>query len=323
MSALTDRSQFYDSLATLVSAGLPMLRALDQRFPRRFRKPARQLLRALQDGETLSRAMRGISCFSNFECNLISAGEHSGQLDGCFRALSDWFALRQRLRQKVIGGMLYPLLMYHIAGPILAVVDVATGQLSMSEVAVRLILWYAAPWTAFILLRALLPGFFRSRPVGVLLGAVPLLGAVQFNLENASFFRALSLCLDAGIGMVSAIKLAAGSCSNRAYGQRFLRIASRIDKHGESFTEAYHKSSSSRERRSSIPALVDSGEISGTLDASAQRIASYCAGEGERQLDMLALMAPKALYGCLLLYIGYRIVSFYAAYFGQITELLQ
>lgn len=323
MSACGDRSQYYDTLATLLGAGLPILRALEQHYPGRFNRVARQLRESLQGGSTLAEAMRGMSCFSSFECNVAAAGEYSGQLDRCFRSLSDWFALRQRLRQKVISGMLYPLLMYHVAGPILCVVDVAIGQLTMPQVVSRLILWYAVPWVIFILLRALAPGLFRSRLVGTLLDAVPVLGAVQFNLENASFFRALSLCLNAGIGMVNAIKLAAESCSNRAYQLRFLRIAKRIDQHGEAFAAAYHKTSSGRERQSSIPALIDTGEMSGTLDASAERIATFCANDGERQLEIAALMTPKALYGCLVLYIGYRIISFYAGYIGQINELLQ
>ena len=323
MSALGNRSQFYDTLATLLGAGLPILRALEQRFPGRFNRVARQLRESLQGGARLTDAMRGMSCFSSFECNVTTAGEHSGQLERCFRSLSDWFALRQRLRQKVISGAMYPLLMYHIAGPILCVVDVATGQLCGSQIVFRLIMWYAVPWTIFIVLRALAPGLLRSRLIGALLNAVPVLGAVQFNLENASFFRALSLCLNAGIGMVSAIKLAAASCSNEAYKLRFLRIAERIDQHGESFAVAYHQSSSGRERRSSIPALLDSGEVSGTLDASAARIATFCANDGERQLEIAALMAPKVFYGCLVLYIAYRIISFYAGYFGQINELLQ
>lgn len=323
MSELKDRSQFYDTLATLIGAGLPIIRALDQRFPGRFRQAATRLREQIQSGSTLTQAMRGLNCFSAFEGNVVAAGEYSGHLDVCFRSLSEWFALRLRLRQKVLGGLLYPLFMYHLAGPILCVVDVATGQMTMPMVVARLIWWFALPWGLYLVFRLLAPGLLRSRLFGEVLNAVPVIGSVQFNLENASFFRALALCLNAGIGTVNAITLSAESCNNEAYKRRFLRLAKRIDQHGESFIDAYQKTMTGRERDSSIPALLDTGEMSGTLDSYAERIAKFCAADGERQLETAAALFPKMLYGCLVLYIGFRIVSFYAGYVSQINELLQ
>src|ERR1700757_1874003 len=89
---LTQRAEFYHQLAQLTSAGFVIIAALNQleRPPpaRSYRRPIQQLVAHLEQGCTLTEAMRRLGHWiSAFEIALLQAGEQSGRLDACFGLL--------------------------------------------------------------------------------------------------------------------------------------------------------------------------------------------------------------------------------------------
>ncbi len=327
MSAWRDRSQFYLSLATMLEAGVPLLRVMQQRYPGRFQRAARGLGARLEAGATLAEAMRADAVFSGFERNVTAAGELTGCLPAVFRSLGEWYALKHLLRGRIISGLAYPLMMYHLAGPLLCVVDFFTGKLTEQEmglaaVAWRLVWWTALPWALYAVLRLLGPMLRRSLVCGYVFSSLPGLGILLFRLEGASFFKSLSLCLGAGVGAQQSVRLAAESCVNQVFRRRYRRMADVIQAESVGFVEAFHRHLTSREAASAIPALMATGEEAGHLDEYADRIARMLSDEAAQQLEMIANLLPKAMYFALMGYIGYKIISFYAGYFSRISELL-
>jgi type II secretory pathway component PulF len=84
---------------------------------------------------------------------------------------------------------------------------------------------------------------------------------------------------------------------------------------GETPAEALHASGQFPELFASQYAT---GEISGKLDETLQRLHQYYQEEGSRKLRMVAQWTPRAVYLIIVAGVGYMIVRWWANYFQQI-----
>ena len=159
--------------------------------------------------------------------------------------------------------------------------------------------------------------------VGALLNLLPVAGEIIFRLEAANFYKSLSLCLNAGDGVVSAIQTAADTCANPFYRKRYLLLANHIQQQGSTLSEALLATLISREAHTSIPTLIQTGEQTGQLPEFCARIAQFSLESAETRMAVLAKILPVLLYLILVIFLAFRIISFYAGYLGQINQLLQ
>ena len=87
------RAEFYHQLNQLTSAGVPIVRALEQIESRppaaAYHKPLQCLLNEITKGATLAESLQRLDWLPEFDLALIGAGEKSGRLDACFRVLAD------------------------------------------------------------------------------------------------------------------------------------------------------------------------------------------------------------------------------------------
>src|SRR5437016_4377613 len=114
------RAEFYYQLGQLTSAGLGIIRALEQleRNPpaRSYRESIRQLLVELGGGFTLSESLRRLGEWvSPFDIALLEAGEQSGRLESCFQLLADYYNDRSRIARQMITDLAYPAFLLHLA----------------------------------------------------------------------------------------------------------------------------------------------------------------------------------------------------------------
>jgi MSHA biogenesis protein MshG len=323
MSSLKHRIQFYHTLGTLEDAGVPRVRALQQSFPGIFRRIGERMSKVVSHGGTLSEGMESEGrVFSSFERNLVLVGEQTGRLDLVFRSLADWFQLVRTLRSRLISGLIYPLLVYHVAGVLIAVISVFTDGISPSAAAFRTAVWIAAPWVLYFSFSLVLPLIFRGGLMDAVLLHVPVVGAVSYTLNCTRFFYALALCLRSGLGMSDAIRLSAGGCTNRYLERRFRRIVDTMRSVGCTFTEALAQSMIGRDRGSMILELMRTGEQSGRTDEAAERIANNCREEAETLLIRIAAIVPTVVYLVIAVYIAFKIISFYGKLLAPVRDLL-
>ncbi|MBQ6473162.1 MAG: type II secretion system F family protein, partial [Victivallales bacterium] len=157
MTTLQHRSQFYYQLATLLEAGVSMAGVFRRSYPKSFSKTANHLHHLVSRGVPLANAMGTIPQFSAFETAVVSIGERTGRLPDCCRALTQWYDRLHRIRQSLIVALLYPLMVYLLAGPLLTVVDVATGATPLGSALMRLAIWLALPWALLLGGKVILP----------------------------------------------------------------------------------------------------------------------------------------------------------------------
>ncbi len=100
-------------LATLVKAGMPLLRSLgtisDQLEPGPLRDVFADVARDVEAGVKLSEALsRYPRWFPTSYVNMVRAGEVGGLLDEILLRLADLLEKQQRLRERVRGALMYP-----------------------------------------------------------------------------------------------------------------------------------------------------------------------------------------------------------------------
>jgi|YelNatPaOPRAMG01_1025707.scaffolds.fasta_scaffold10019_5 type IV pilus assembly protein PilC len=117
---------FTRQLATLVDAGLPLLRGLrvlekQERNPV-LKKVINDLAASIESGSTFSEALaQHPKIFNRLYVNMVRAGEVGGVLEVVLNRLAEFMEKAQKIKGKVISAMFYPV----------AVITVAVGILSV------------------------------------------------------------------------------------------------------------------------------------------------------------------------------------------------
>lgn len=120
---------FTRQLATLLEAGLPMLRSLhvlrQQEEDRGMRRTLENVILSIESGSTLSEALaQHPKTFNRLYINMVKAGEVSGTMDVVLTRLAEFMEKAERIKGKIIAGMFYPIAVLVVAGAILAILMV-------------------------------------------------------------------------------------------------------------------------------------------------------------------------------------------------------
>ena len=117
---LNQRAELYHQLASLLTAGVGLIQALEmvRRSPpsHAFRAPLDRLDANLTAGATLTESLSSLgSWVPSFDLALIQAAEKSGRLPESFRLLANYYSERAQLARRVLGELAYPLFILHFA----------------------------------------------------------------------------------------------------------------------------------------------------------------------------------------------------------------
>ncbi|MGC3988321.1 MAG: type II secretion system F family protein [Chthoniobacteraceae bacterium] len=116
---------FTRQLATLIDAGLPLLRGLTvlgkQEKDLALKKTINQLADAVQGGSTFSEGLaQHPRIFNKLYINMVKAGELGGVLELVLNRLAEFQEKAQKIKNKVVSAMFYPVVVLFIAVAILA-----------------------------------------------------------------------------------------------------------------------------------------------------------------------------------------------------------
>lgn len=317
------RSEFYHQLGSMLTAGLGLPQALDSIYQHPpsffYRKPLSRLLDLLNQGASFTEALRGLGKWLPvFDIALVEAGEKSGRLDACLRALSTYYNDRAQLMSEAMGKMAYPIFMLHFGVFILpfaaffASGDWHTylrrtlGLLFPFYIAVGLLIYacqsrHGESW------RSILESLSRF---------VPSLGSGRHHLALARLSMALEALINAGVPITNAWVLAAEASGSPAIRRTVVQWGPRLQS-GETPAEAVRTSSL-------FPQLFASeyyaAEISGKLDDTLRRMHVYYQESGSRKLKRIAQWGPMLIYLSIISYFAYQVVRFWLNYYSDIFK---
>ena len=116
---------FTRQLATLIDAGLPLLRGLNvlskQERDLVLKSTIDQLADAVQGGSTFSEALaQHPKIFNKLYVNMVKAGELGGVLELVLSRLAEFQEKAQKVKNKVKSAMIYPVIVLFLAMVIMA-----------------------------------------------------------------------------------------------------------------------------------------------------------------------------------------------------------
>nr|WP_315478866.1 type II secretion system inner membrane protein GspF [uncultured Rhodoferax sp.] len=238
----TQRAVWTRQLAGLVSAGLPLERALSS-LTEEAETPAQRdvvaTIRAeVNGGTTLGAALaQHPREFSEIYVGVISAGEHSGQLGLVLERLADELEEQHALQSKLLGAALYPavvsvvalaIVLFLLAYVVPQVAGVFAGSKQALPLITRIMLGISAAvrsygWAALIAIVLVAGGArlawsgasFRLKVDATWL-RLPILGRLARGYNAARFASTLAMLAAAGVPILKALQAAAETLSNRA-----------------------------------------------------------------------------------------------------------
>jgi type IV pilus assembly protein PilC len=321
------RAELYHQLGQLMSAGIPIVRALEQ-IERRppasaYHQPLQRLLNEIAKGATLAESLQRLDWLPAFDLALIGAGEQSGRLDTCFRLLADYYNDRARVIKQVISQLIYPVGLIHMAALIFFIVlPFAASQFNASltllfaKAALILSPLYGAVALMIYATQSKHGENWRAR-IESLLRPVPILGTARHYLALSRLAAALEALISAGVNIFEAWDLAATASGSPALRRAVAAWKSRVVA-GQMPSEAVRLCPLFPE---TFANLYASGEISGKLDDSLRHLNRLYNEDGSRKLNAFATWTPRLVYMLVALFIGYKIIQFYTGYFNQISTI--
>lgn len=294
---LKDKVVFMRQMATMVSSGLPLTRALEimevQATNPLFKKVISGVKERVESGQGLADSFRAEEeVFDDITLNLIEAGESSGKLDIILVKLAVELEEKQSLRSKLTSALIYPAIMLVvIIAVIVLLMLVMVPAMSdiysefdaelpwTTNILISLSNFMVSYWWVVLLVLAILVlggKTYLDTPKGKrfsdkIVLYIPIVKDVVTKTQIAEFTRIMSLLLSSGLSILQALDLAAKSLSNSIFSDVILDAKDEVEK-GGSLTIPISRSKY-------YPPLVSSmiavGEETGQLDTVLEKVAVY------------------------------------------------
>src|SRR2546426_893084 len=122
-------SVFTRQLATLIEAGMPLLRGLrllqEQESNRAFKEIIGEVAASIENGSSLAEALSAhAKCFNALYINMVKAGELGGALEVTLRRLAEFMEKARKIKGKVKSAMYYPVAVLLIATAVVGLLTV-------------------------------------------------------------------------------------------------------------------------------------------------------------------------------------------------------
>ena len=323
--SLREKQNFYHSLGQLLRSGVPFPRALET-LGQTARGAQRRLLQQLKAdvaaGKTIAEAVSAQrSAVSDMEAGVIAAVERTGRLEYGFAQLSNYFAALERARARVLEKSAYPLFVLHFGIFILSLDTLLTGAgltAYLKQTVGMLLLLYVLAGIAALVIRTLRDAAAHSTAIDAFLRALPLVGKIRRAFATSRFCATYEMQLAAGVNVLDALG-AAARASQSALANRGVHRAIGELRAGHQVGQALGASGAFPEP---MIRAVCVGEETGELEEELTRVAADYLAEGLARLDTLAEWLPRLLYLAVLVTLGWKVISWYRNYLGQVESIL-
>jgi len=295
-----DQVLLCQQLATLVDAGVPLLKSLEvvsaQVESRTLLITLEEVRRDVSGGKTFREALsKHPAVFSNLWLNLVETGEASGHLAQSLQQLSRHFESAQHLQNETMTALTYPLFLLVAASGVLVVfvywlipkfskmfVSFGGGGMQL-PLLTRIVIGVshaAQQYAVAIVFGAALIGYLVWRYLRTSAGQwfrdqvllhVPVFKTLFTYVQLAEFSRGLSTLLESGVPLLSSLEILEKSATNKIYGNAIGMVREYV-KEGKTMAEPM-------EQTGLFPPMtvqmVQVGEEVGELAKMVSRMARY------------------------------------------------
>ncbi|MFA5974755.1 MAG: type II secretion system F family protein [Elusimicrobiota bacterium] len=306
---------FSRQLATLVSAGVPIVQGLniltEQIQSPVFKRIATTVRTDIESGIAIADAMRKHpKAFSELYVSMIRAGETGGVLDSILERLSSYLEAAEELRGKVKGAMVYPLVVSGVASAVtlfLLVAVIPTFKTVFASFGAGLPLPTQILLTVSDFIRSYFL-FLLTLPIGVFVGIsrwyktekgrlvidsllirLPVIGDLLKKVAVSKLSRTLGTLIKSGVPILQALDTVAKTSGNRVVENAIMKCRESI-REGEKIADPLKESGI-------FPAMViqmiSVGEETGNLETMLAKIADFYDQEVDTAVKaMTSLIEP-------------------------------
>lgn len=328
-------TQFTRMLATLVNAGLPLMRGIEV-LKRQMKDP--QMLEALSgisdniaSGGTFSESLTAYpKIFDNLYVNMVKAGEAGGVLEVVLGRLAEFAEKSERIKNKVKGAMIYPIVVLVAAIGITAFLLVTVIP-KFQQVFNDMLGGAELPMLTQKVIAA--SEFVQNNGLQVLLAIVaivvivkiigktekgaymfdalklrmPVTGTLTQRSAVSKFTRTLGTLLSSGVPILQSLTITRDTTGNRVLSNSIQAVHDSV-KEGESMTQPL---SQCKVFPPMVVSMVEVGEETGALADMLTRIANTYDDEVDNAVAGMTAAIEPALIIVLALVVGTIVVAMF------------
>jgi type IV pilus assembly protein PilC len=336
-------SVFTRQLATLVDAGMPLLRGLrvlqQQETNPALKQTIIELGSDIEGGSSLSEALLlHPRIFNKLYVNMVKAGEASGALELALVRLAEFQEKAQRIKGKITSAMFYPIAVVFVAAAIMAIMMIFvlpsirnvfegfTGgrplpaftrfvfgisdvvrQHALLAIGMAFGLWI----NVVVLLRTQMGRLFAD---GLKLN-LPVFGKIVRSSVIARFARTLGTLLGSGVPVLQALTIVKETAGNAVMAKAISNVHDCV-KEGEGFTEPLR---ASKVFPPMIVGMVDVGEQTGALPDLLIKVADECDTRVDNAVSAMMSLLEPVMIVFLALVVGSIVIAMFLPIIGLIS----
>jgi type IV pilus assembly protein PilC len=340
---LRDIVIFTRQFSTMINSGLPLVQSLDI-LSRQSENPAlsattRDVVFDVESGHTLADALgKHPKAFNELYVNMVAAGEAGGILDVILNRLAFFMEKNDALIRKVKGAMIYPAVIFSVAGIaittlLLFVIPVFESMFASAGLALplptRVVIgasrFLKAYWWAIIAV-----GFgasvafkrYYASPNGRLaidrlLLKMPILGDVLRKSAVSRFTRTLGTLISSGVSILEGLEITAKTAGNRVVQDAIMASRASIAG-GDTIAAPLEKS---KVFPPMVISMISVGEQTGGLDEMLSKIADFYDDEVDAAVSGLLAALEPLMIVFLGIIVGGMVVAMYLPIFDMINAV--
>jgi len=321
-------------LATLLGAGLPLIRALNVIADQQqgyWKKVLLGLIEAVERGSSFSDALgRYPRVFSKLYINMVKAGESAGLLDLILDRLADFYEKSQKLKSKILAALIYPCIVLAMAvliliGLMIFVVPkfaamfqdmdielpgITSMLINISSKMATLRFWIIVAIT-IVLIKLLLAFAWRISKIRYVFDMIklkfPITGKLTCKIAVSRFGRTLGTLVASGVPILQALNIVKETADNEVVARGLSMVHDSI-KEGESIVAPL------RQVFIFDPIVINMmavGEETGQLDKMLIKVADTYGDEVDVIISGLTSLLEPFLIIIMAVIIGFIVISLF------------
>jgi type IV pilus assembly protein PilC len=340
---------FTRQLATLIDSGLPLLRSLtvlEKQEPNAvLRATVSALAENVQSGSTFSESLaQHPKIFNKLYVNMVKAGELGGVLEVVLNRLAEYQEKAQKLKNKIVSAMVYPVIVMFIAVAILIflmifIVPKFKEMFANTDQELPLISQIVFGTSEFFLARPfVLPNIvfvFILVGIGVFLFNLwgrskggrkaidnaklhlPVLGDIQRKSAVSRFSRTLGTLVTSGVPILQALNITRDTAGNVVISQAIEKVHEAV-KEGETIVTPLQASGVFPNM---VISMVDVGEETGQLPEMLLKVADVYDDEVDNAVTALTSILEPIMIVILAVIVGSVVFALFLPLIKMISTM--
>lgn len=338
---------FTRQLATLIDAGLPLLRGLNvlakQERDSVLKSTINKLADSVQGGSTFSEGLaQHPRLFNDLYVNMVKAGELGGVLEVVLTRLAEFQEKAQKIKNKVVAAMVYPAIVLVLALAIMtflmifivprfeAIFHDMLGDKPLPTITLFVIGVSDFMQNHWAILLGLLVGIIvayklaaRTRAGRAILDRVklraPLFGDLIRKTSISRFSRTLGTLVTSGVPILQALTITRETAGNTVIARAISQVHDSV-KEGESIVQPLEASGAFPPM---VISMIDVGEETGQLPEMLLKIAEVYDDEVDNSVAALTSLLEPIMIVLLALIVGTIVIALFMPLISIISGLQQ